>query len=133
MTHDRIPDSHRDMLDADFATLSTVGADGYPQVSEVWFLAEGDEIATSLNTTRQKTKNLMTNPACTLFILDLSNPYRYLEIRGRADVEPDDGRIFAERVGAKYGADLSEHDAPGDRRVKVRIIPVRINAVNMRG
>ncbi len=133
MTHDRIPDSHRDMLDTDFATLSTVGADGYPQVSEVWFLAEGDEIATSLNTTRQKTKNLMTNPACTMFILDLSNPYRYLEIRGRADVEPDDGRIFAERVGAKYGADLSEHDAPGDRRVKVRIIPVRINAVNMRG
>jgi PPOX class probable F420-dependent enzyme len=133
MAHDRIPDTHRDLLGTDFATLCTVGADGYPQVSEVWFLAEGDEIAVSLNTARQKTKNLMASPACTLFILDLTNPYRYLEIRGRAEVVPDADRAFAEKVGAKYGADLSEHDAPRDHRVKVRIVPVRVNAVNMRG
>lgn len=133
MAHDRIPDSHRDLLVADFATLATIGEDGYPQVSEVWFLAEGDEIAISLNTARRKTKNLMTEPACTVFILDLANPYRYLEIRGAADVQPDEDRAFAGEVGAKYGVDLGEHDTPGDRRVKVRIVPVRINAVTMGG
>ena len=87
----------------------------------------------SLNTRRQKVKNLETEPACTVLLLDLQNPYRYLEIRGTAVVAPDEDRAFAERVGAKYGADLSEHDAPGDRRVIVRIVPVRVNAVNMRG
>lgn len=134
MAHDRIPDSHRDLLEAEVATLATVGEDGYPQVSEVWFLAEGDQIAISLNTARQKTKNLQADPACTLLILDLANPHRYLEIRGRADVVPDDDYEFADRVGAKYGgADLREHDGPGVRRVVVRIVPVRINAVNMRG
>lgn len=133
MGHDRIPDSHRDLLAGDFATLATVGEDGYPQVSEVWFLAEDDQIALSLNTSRQKVKNLRTEPACTVLLLDLENPYRYLEIRGTADLVPDDDRIFAEKLGAKYGADLREHDAPGDRRVEVRIVPVRINAVNMRG
>ena len=132
MAHD-IPASHRDLLDADFATLATVGEDGYPQVSEVWFLAEDDLVAISLNAARQKTKNLMTEPACTLFILDLANPYRYLEIRATADVVPDDDRTFAEKVGAKYGADLREHDTPGDRRVMVRIVPVHVNAVAMRG
>ncbi len=65
------------------------------------------------------------------FILDLANPYRYLEIRGTADVTPDEDRVFAEKVGAKYDADLREHDAPGDTRVVVRIVPVRINAVDM--
>jgi PPOX class probable F420-dependent enzyme len=134
MAHDRIPDSHRDLLEAQVATLATVGEDGYPQVSEVWFLAESDQIAISLNTSRQKTKNLRTEPACTLFILDLANPYRYLEIRGTADLVPDDDYEFADRVGAKYGgADLREHDGPRDSRVIVRIVPVRINAVNMRG
>ena len=104
MAHDRIPDSHRDLLEAEVATLATVGEDGYPQVSEVWFLAEGDQIAISLNTSRQKTKNLRTEPgACTLFILDLANPYRYLEIRGTADLAPDDDYEFADKVGAKYG------------------------------
>lgn len=133
MAHDTIPDSHRDLLDARFATLATVGEDGYPQLSEVWFLAEEGQVAISLNSTRQKTKNLLTEPNCTAFILDLANPYRYLEIRGTADVTPDEDRAFAERVGVKYDADLRENDRPGDGRVVVRIVPVRINAVDMSG
>ncbi len=66
----------------------------------MWFLAEADQVAMSHNTARQKVKNLEAEPACTLLLLDLRNPYRY---------------------------------APGDRRVVVRIVPVRVNAVNMGG
>lgn len=128
-----IPESHRDLLQAQFATLATVGEDGYPQVSEVWFLAEDDGIALSLNTARQKTKNLSIEPACALLILDLANPYRYVEIRGTAVETPDDDYEFARRVGAKYDADLREHDAPGDKRVVVRIAPSRVRAVDMSG
>ena len=43
-----------------------------------------------------------------MLILDLANPYRYLEIRGTADVEPDPDLEFANKVGAKYGSDLSD-------------------------
>jgi len=133
MAHTTIPDSHRDLLEGDVATLATVGEDGYPQVSEVWFLTEGDQIAMSLNTRRQKVRNLETEPACTVLLLDLQNPYRYLEIRGTAVIAPDEDRAFAEQVGVKYKADLREHDAPGDRRVVVRIVPVRVNAVDLSG
>ncbi len=128
-----IPESHRDLLSAPVATLATIGPDGRPQLSEVWFVAEGDSVAVSLNTSRQKTRNLMRNPAATLFILDLANPYRYLEIRGDAEITPDDDYAFAAHVGAKYGADVREHDGPGESRVVVRIRPVRVNAVNMGG
>ena len=131
MANNSIADSHRDLLEGQVLTLATVGEDGYPQLSEVWFLVEDGQVAMSLNTSRQKVKNLQTEPSCTVFLLDLQNPYRYLEIRGTAVVEPDDDRLFAERVGAKYNADLREHDAPGDRRVVVRIVPVRVNAVDM--
>ena len=128
-----IPASHRDLLDGEFATLGTVGPDGRPQLSEVWFLAEGDTVAISLNTSRQKTKNLRANPAASVFLLDLAVPYRYLEIRGDAEITPDDDYTFADKVGAKYQADLRAHDLPGHSRVKVIIRPVRINAVDMRG
>lgn len=131
MAYKSIPKSHRDLLDAEFATLATVGADGFPQVSEVWFLAQGDQIALSLNTARQKLRNMETEPACSLMILDLANPYRYLEIRGTAVVEPDEDLEFARQVGAKYDTDLREHDVPGDRRVMVRIVPARTRAVDM--
>ena len=128
-----IPASHRDLLDGDFATLATIGPDGRPQVSEVWFLAEGDDVAISLNSSRRKTKNLRANPAASLFLLDLAVPFRYLEIRGDAEVTPDDDYSFADKVGSKYGSDLRVHDQPGQSRVKVVIRPVRINAVDMRG
>jgi PPOX class probable F420-dependent enzyme len=124
-----IPESHRDLLDAEFATLATVGPDGRPQLSEVWFLAEDGTVKISLSNARQKTKNLTRQPVATVFILDLANPYRYLEIRGDAELTPDDDYSFADKVGAKYGgADLRTRDQPGDTRVVVTIHPTRINA-----
>ncbi len=128
-----IPSSHRDLLDGQFATLATIGADGRPQLSEVWFLADGDTVRLSLNSSRQKTKNLLANPAVSLFLLDLAVPYRYLEIRGDAEVTPDDDHSFAARVDAKYHADHRKHDQPGQTRVVVTINPSRVNAVDMRG
>jgi PPOX class probable F420-dependent enzyme len=127
-----VPDSHRDLLDAPVATLATVGADGRPQLSAVWFLADGDSVRVSLNTSRQKTQNLSKNRAATLFILDTANPARYIEFRGDATVTPDDDYTFADKVGAKYGGvDLRNMDQPGESRVVVTIEPVRINAVDM--
>ena len=128
------PDSHKDLLDAQVATLATLGADGGPQLTEVWFLADDRELKLSLNTARLKTRNLQQRPQCSLFILDVANPYRYVDVRGTAEIEPDDDYAFATKVGAKYGgADLSEHDAPGESRVVVTIKPSKVYAVNMGG
>jgi PPOX class probable F420-dependent enzyme len=122
-----IPETHRDLLDAQVAVLGTIGASGRPQLSAVWFLAEGDTVRVSLNTSRQKLKNLQANPAVSLLILDPANPYRYVELRGDAQIEEDPDYAFAKQVGAKYGgADLSEHDGPGDRRMTVTIVPTRV-------
>jgi PPOX class probable F420-dependent enzyme len=127
------PDSHRDLLDAQVATLATIGSGGFPQLTEVWFLHQDGELRLSLNTSRLKTRNLMARPQCSLLVLDLTNPYRYLEIRGRARLEPDDDYEFARAVGAKYGTDLKVHDQPGERRVVVTIEPANVYAVDMTG
>ena len=95
---------------------------GRPQQSIVWFLAEGDVVRLSLNSSRQKTDNLARNPACSLLITDPKNSYRYLELRGRAKLEPDPDYTFADKVGAKYDSDLRQNDLPGDKRVVVTIV-----------
>jgi PPOX class probable F420-dependent enzyme len=127
------PESHHDLLDAQVASLATVGANGFPQITEVWFLHEDGELKLSLNGSRLKTRNLARRPECSLLVLDLANPYRYLEVRARARIEPDAELAFARRVGAKYGADLSEHDRPGEHRVVVTLEPVNVYAVDMSG
>jgi general stress protein 26 len=107
-----IPESHRDLLSEQVLTLATIGSSGRPQLSNVWFVAEGDTIKMSLNTARQKVKNLQANPACSVIITG-NPPYKYLEVRG-------------DKVGAKYNADLRERDNPGDKRVVVSVRPARI-------
>ena len=128
------PDSHRDLLDAQVATFATIGGDGLPQLTEVWFLHDDGELKLSLNDSRLKTRNLQKRPECSVLLLDLQNPYRYLEVRGNAMLEADDDYSFARKLGAKYGgADLSEHDRPGDSRVVVTIEPANVYAVDMSG
>jgi PPOX class probable F420-dependent enzyme len=121
-----IPATHRDLLGADVATFATIGGDGRPQLSEVWFLAEDDTVRLSLNTSRQKVKNLRGRPACSLLILDPANPYRYLEIRGDAEIDADPDYSFAGKLGAKYQADLREMDGPGESRVVVTVRAHRV-------
>jgi PPOX class probable F420-dependent enzyme len=127
------PESHRDLLDAQVASLATIGGNGLPQLTEIWFLHEDGELKLSLNTSRVKTRNLTKRPQCSLLVLDLQNPYRYLEVRGNAKIEPDDDYVFARRVGAKYDADLKVHDQPGESRVVVTIEPANVYAVDMSG
>ena|SRR5947209_20437561 len=127
------PESHRDLLDAPVASLATIGRNGFPQVTEVWFLHDDGELKLSLNTSRLKTRNLQCNPQCSLLLLDLQNPYRYLEVRGNARIAPDDDYTFARKLGAKYDADLSQHDAPGETRVAITIEPANVYAVDMSG
>jgi PPOX class probable F420-dependent enzyme len=123
-----VPASHQDLLKADVAVLATIGQDGYPQVTALWFLFDDGTIKLSLNTTRQKVKNLQAHSECTFFILDPANPYRTLEIRARATISPDLDYAFAKKLGAKYGGvDLRANDRPDETRVVVSLQPIKVN------
>jgi len=126
-----IPESHRDLLQARFATLATIAPDGRPQLTEVWFIADGETVQVSLNTARQKVANLQKVPYVTMLILDLANPLRYVEIRADAELRPDDEYECAGRVGAKYGADLRAFDGPGETRIQLTLRPTRVVAVDL--
>jgi PPOX class probable F420-dependent enzyme len=128
-----IPASHKDLAESPVGALATIGTDGRPQVTAVWFLYDDGQLRISLNPARQKVRNLRLNPECAFFILDLANPYRYLEVRGDARIDDDPDYAFAQRIGRKYDADLRQMDGPGGSRVVVTIDPTRVNAVDLSG
>lgn len=133
MPRTTIPESHRDLLDAPFATLGTLDGRGRPQLSQVVFLAEDGVVRISLNNSRAKTRHLERDPRVAVLIVDPASPFRYLELSGDAELAPDDDASFAARAGAKYGEDFTEHDRPGERRVVVTIRPRRVYAADLRG
>ncbi len=129
MTEPTIPPSHHDLLDTPIpVTLATVGPTGYPKVTAVWAVRDGDTVVTSLAAVRQKTKNLRARPRATVFVIDPGNPYRTLEVRGDVTLEPDPELTTLRRVLAAYGSDLASFDGPHDERYTVTLHPTRVVA-----
>lgn len=127
MTSPTLPTSHLDLLDAPgVGALSTLGPDGYPQVTAIWFVRDGDTIVTSLTSDRQKHKNAVRHPQVTLFVIDPSNPFRTIEVRGDLTSEPDPGLDTLRRVLTHYGQDIDSFPAPKENRVTVTITPHRV-------
>ena len=124
-----IPESHRDLVEAPVvASLSTVGADGTPQVTAIWFVVEGDTVQFSLVSARQKYANMIAHPRATLFIIDPKSPFRTLEIRATVDVGEDPNLELFERVLRHYGHDPAAFPGPREGRVWITLLPSRIVA-----
>lgn len=123
-----IPDSHKDLLETTaLADIATIGPDGAPQVNPVWFGWDGQLLSFSQTKTRQKFKNLKKDSRIAISIVDPTNPYRYLEIRGTVvDFIEDPDKAFIDSMAQKYlGQEKYPWNQPGDERVVVVVKPER--------
>ena len=124
-----VPDTHHDLLEAAWAAaLVTLDSQGRPQTTALWFLAdrEDGELKISLSDGRVKFKHLQANPEVDFFIVSPANQFHTLEVRGTVTLAPDEGRVLAGKVGAKYDADLAGFDGPGESRYVVTLTPRRV-------
>ncbi|HUF96325.1 MAG TPA: PPOX class F420-dependent oxidoreductase [Acidimicrobiia bacterium] len=129
-----IPDSHIDLLaweTRSFAHLATIGPDGEPQTSPVWFEWDGTHIKFSLTTNRQKYRNLQSDKRAAFSVIDPENAYRYIEIRGELDdIEPDPEIDFISRKAKKY---IDKERYPWhqevDERVVMKVKPTKISGM----
>ena len=123
-----VPESHKDLLEsAALAAVATTGPDGAPQVNPVWFGWDGTLISFSQTKGRQKYRNLHKDNRIALSIVDLANPYRYLEIRGKVvEFIEDPDKAFIDSMAKKYlGQDKYPWSHPGEERVIVVVEPER--------
>jgi PPOX class probable F420-dependent enzyme len=104
-----VPGSRHDLLEAPLtATLTTIDVHGRPQSTAVWSPVDEDgQLKSSITTDRQKYTNLTGNPNCDFFIIDPANPFRTLEVRAEASLEPDPDKELVRTFARAHGADES--------------------------
>jgi PPOX class probable F420-dependent enzyme len=66
-----------------FAHLATLMPDGSPQSVPVWIGREGDHLVICTGEGSLKAKNTRRDPRLALSIVDFTNPYEEVQIRGR--------------------------------------------------
>ncbi len=124
-----IPEKYLDLLSVEaraFAHLALTLKDGAPQVTPVWFDWDGVHLIINTARGRVKDKVLARHPVVALAISDPTDPYRYLQIRGRVVVEDEaGGRAMIDQLSRKYrGRDYEWYK--GETRVTYKILPERV-------
>jgi PPOX class probable F420-dependent enzyme len=127
-----IPDSHLDLLESTaLAHVATLGANGEPQSSPVWFGWDGEFVRFSQYVGRQKLKNVQQRPQVALSIVDPADPYRYLELRGDVVAIDDDiDHEFINSMAQKYlNVPVNPYGSPEQHRVIIKIRPTRSSSM----
>lgn len=109
-----------------FADLATVMPDGSPQVTPVWFDFKDGNIRLNSARGRTKDRNIRANPKVALAIMDPTNPYRHIQIRGRVKRITEEGAAqHIDLLAKKYlGQDKYPWSKPGDVRVLYEVEPL---------
>ena len=127
-----IPQNFTDLLSREkraFADLALVLSDGTPQVTPVWFDWKGEQIVINTARGRVKDKVLHRKPVVALMISDPSNPYRYIQIKGRVAAETEENAYEDIcDLQEKYHGDRNYPRRPGEVRVTYTIQPEKVQA-----
>ena len=110
--------------------LATIGADGHPHVTPVWYVYENERIFTSTEKDRVKFRNITRDNKIGASIDWEPRPYRGLSIKGIAQVHEKSIRERVRQISARY-VPQDEVDAMVDwlfkgPRVILEIEPVSV-------
>ncbi|MBR8639652.1 PPOX class F420-dependent oxidoreductase [Streptomyces tuirus] len=110
------------------ARFATVGADGLPNISPVWYVFDGQDFLFTTGGNTAKARNLQRDPRASLCVADDAPPFAYVEVRGDVTLGDDPAELYdvAYRAGARYmGQGRAEefgkrNGVPGELVVRLR-------------
>ncbi|WP_298207460.1 TIGR03618 family F420-dependent PPOX class oxidoreductase [Ferrimicrobium sp.] len=117
--------------DKNFASLTTLTADGTPQASIMWIDCDHEHLLINTEVARAKFRNVSHNPQVNVLIWERTNPYHYVEVRGVVTSMTRGSRAadHLEELARKYTGQAFAGTVESDR-VILEITPKRIRVVD---
>ena len=122
-----IPEKYADLFEKQaFGNLGTLMKDGSPQVTPVWVDYDGRYVRINSAKGRVKDKNIRRDPRVSISLQDPTNPYRYIEVRGKVvEITENGADDHINKLSQKYlGKPVYPFRQPGEVRVMYEIEPV---------
>src|SRR5512142_542564 len=106
------------------AHVAVIDADGTPHVTPVWVDTDGEHIVFNTAKSRVKYESIVRNPVVAVSVVDKTNDYRTLWVKGVAELVEEGADTHIDRMAKKYlGQDTYPFRRAGEERVIVRIRP----------
>ena len=129
-----LPPLAKELLEGNnFATLSTLMPDGYPQSSLIWIDTDGELLIFNTAEGRLKPRNMRRDPRVAITISKADNPYQIAMIQGHViEITEEGADAHVNEMTKKYlGIDEYPYRAPGEKRLIVRIRPDKVAEVDI--
>jgi PPOX class probable F420-dependent enzyme len=113
-----------------FAAFTTLLPSGQPMTHVMWVDASDDHLLINTEVHRQKYKNIEHDPRVTVTVIDVGNPYNYVEVRGKVveKVTGPEARAHIDSLSQKYNGQPYPAENIGSERVILRIAADRQRA-----
>ncbi len=111
------------------AFLATLMPDKSPQVTPVWIDTDGTHVLINTATNRIKYKNITRDPRVAVSVVDASNPYNMVSIRGIVEdmIRGKEADDHIDALAKRYlGVDRYPFRREDEERVIIRIKPKSI-------
>ena len=110
-----------------FATVSTLRADGSIQSNVIWVDADDGFVFVNSAEGRAWPANLRRDPRVTLAIPNWEDPYEHVAIRGRVvDITAEGATEHIDSLAFKYRGEKTYSGKQRDERLKIRIEPEHV-------
>ena len=128
-----LPDSLLDLLRKPSPCfLSTIMADGSPQVTETWVDTDGENVIINTVVGFVKVRNVERDPRVALAVQDPDNPFRYIQVRGEVISMTTEGGVESiEALSQKYTG--QPYPWYGGREQQRVILSIKANSVSGQG
>ena len=114
----------RFFLDANYAAVATVNADGSPQLTVVWADYDGENVLFNTAAGRSKPRNIERGSLVAVLVFDGTDFNRWVSVTGPAEIEEDADRTHADKLAQKYAG--RERFGGTEQRLIVRVRPDRV-------
>ena len=108
-----------------FATVTTLLPSGRFQTQPIWVTCDDEYLYLNTEVHRTKFKNVQRDPRITVMILDCTDPYRYVEVRGRVveTIRGEPARRMIDELSMKYNGRPYPPEQIHSERVILKVEP----------
>ncbi len=135
-----VPAAYLDLLTGPvFAVFTTMAPDGQPENTVVWCSWDGSHVLVNTAAGRRKHTNVLKDPKVALTVVDPTDPFRWIDVRGVVeDIEEDKdyaninahAKLYA-GVDEYYGGVAPAEQRGKEERIIFKIRPDRVVAFPM--
>lgn len=118
-----------------FAHIATLSKDGSPQITPTWIDIEDGIILINTAEGRAKQKNASRDPRVAISIIDQTNPYNMVTVKGKVIEQTISGAdAHVDKLAKKYlGVDRYPFRSSSEKRIIFKIKPEKVYHIAPQG